>query len=600
MAEATITLTGNGDSAKKALNEVSGASRQLSQTTTQTTTQVRSLTTTTQAASAGFSRMGASISGVTNVARVATPAVGSLGGALGGAAGAAGSLTAALGPAGLAMAAITIALSAATAAFQRFRDSQREAAQASADLAAEQTRLQSELRETERAARQNAFATTEIGRAQAELAQAEEQVNQLSAAQERLTSLLERRTTAEQDLADAQQSGTLPLERNLAALQALARAQAANIAVTEELGDKDEDLSRAIEDRNIALAQGNARLQEARQALERVRNGTTELADETENLNQTVARTTVSIRDLAAEMEAAFRASVIAGAESLSELLFSTGDASEYAATQLARLTDEQLRLLGLSSETISGIREVEFARLSGIEVAQREVAAIEATIEAERRKKDAAMEFYNAQLEAVRELEEAKRLAQEQELLRIQQQKEETQLLFESFRQSIQEAGVTTAIGTVTDGLSSLVGTLASGEKAFDSLGQGALKAFGTIATNFGAVAIGLGTAQLFIPGLQGNAAALIAAGGALSILGAALGGVAKGKEGKSTPRAETPRQRGDVGQTTQQFVVVDSAGRETSQRGGVESPQTARQTGTSMENAERYGIDRARSYTG
>ncbi len=98
-----------------------------------------------------------------------------------------------------------------------------------------------------------------------------------------------------------------------------------------------------------------------------------------------------------------------------------------------------------------------------------------------------------------------------------------------------------------IAQGFAAFGAALAKGEDALDALVKSFLSSIGQMAIQQGAWYILQGIGMQFIPGMQGNASALIAAGVALSTLGGALTAFGGGAQG--TAAAGVPESGGPIG---------------------------------------------------
>lgn len=91
------------------------------------------------------------------------------------------------------------------------------------------------------------------------------------------------------------------------------------------------------------------------------------------------------------------------------------------------------------------------------------------------------------------------------------------------------------------TNGFAAIGAAIVKGENALDAFGKAMLSAFGGALVQMGQGFIALGIAQLFVPGMQGAGAALIAAGAGVSVVGGVLQALGGGGSGTGAASAST-----------------------------------------------------------
>lgn len=147
-------------------------------------------------------------------------------------------------------------------------------------------------------------------------------------------------------------------------------------------------------------------------------------------------------------------------------------------------------------------------------------------------------------------------------------------------------------ASGVMGDLTNSIIGAVTEGEKLGEALPQAFLKSIGGMAAQMAAMAAGQALMMTFTPGMQGNAAGLWAASGALTAvaIGAGVAVKAVGKRGKGSSGSTAQESTG--GGTN--VFVEDSR----NSNAYAQSGMRARDYGAAQSNADRLNIDRGRSW--
>lgn len=154
--------------------------------------------------------------------------------------------------------------------------------------------------------------------------------------------------------------------------------------------------------------------------------------------------------------------------------------------------------------------------------------------------KKNRVVEKTKEQLDAARQALERLRYAQEEY--------EETQF-FAGFIKGLRSMQLTMAqvggifaknfVGGLTNGFAAIGAAIVKGENAMDAFGKAMLSAFGAALVQMGSGFIALGLAQLFVPGMQAQGAALIAAGAGVTVVGGVLQALGGGGSGTAAASA-------------------------------------------------------------
>lgn len=638
MADAKVTITGDSSAAEEALKNVadelgalddaveglSDSTAGLSSATDSMASQFGKVSNAAGGSSRSVGTASKGFSDLGSVLSTVNPRLGSTVSSLSSASSAAGSLASSIGPLAMGLGGLGIAAGVAVVAWGKYQESVKRAEEEQEKLRISIRNLAIDTNTLEDVLKIVDGALDDLAAKYPTVREAIEGYN----AQFADTDAISKANQAYRDSAAALE------EAEKAAREAEAAMASHGQTMNAASSTSERHLKRTMELR-IAYNEATKAANAARRSHERTTIALDALNEAVKETGEAVENTATSVSKSASDIaDGLILAAVRAG--DFSRVLSSIGTSGVGAelVNILAQLPEEFLLLNGATSEQLALLEQYRVGLLSGAELArelaaeqQKSLAVLkaegaeivrnnEARMNAAAAKETADIAAREAQVEwaAYESQTYQERIAYEKELLDLavaryamgatlsaeerglleekwgaeREQEAEIAARMEENQEMLSNSFQDVGAGALLDNMGSIADAFgeaaASGADMGEALGKSSLKAISSIAKQFGAMYMSLGTAMLFTPGQQGQGAGLIGAAIALMAIGGAVG--AAGKKPKKDK--DGGGGGGDSGNAT---VVVDTYERE--------GPGTrARDTGASSDNADRYGIDRGRAW--